>query len=240
MDSFDFLFDALKILAVMVIALPLICYVVLRRFAAFRKLDGFPGWLIAMAIVWVTAALLMRGANGLTDWVGQAGLRANCGVVPAPWLGVSKPIIAPLPRFLLSMNGKDEAAIVNALTTVEPRWPALDIDSPELDLSLHFKTSMGKSESGESSTSSPPLERSSLVLLRHQQIDPKFWYGVFEHEYTLEHGYGIKKLATQRVPFGVRVLWAQYRCVSDDAAPPGTNDAIVRMIRAVLRPEPQK
>ncbi len=195
---------------------------------------------IATALDWVAMPLVLSGAGGFRSWAGHAWLHANCGVVPALWLGVPKPIIAPLPRFLRHMERNDKASILNALTTVELRWPAIDIDSPELDLPREFDVSMSASASNDAAAGAHTLERSSLVLLSHQQSDPGYLYGVFEQEFTLEHGYGIKKLATQRIPAGIRVLGADYWCVPPPADPPGTNDAIVGMIRAVLRPDAPK
>lgn len=240
MDSFDSFFTALQILAAMGVALPLTFYVMLQNFAPFRKLGGVQRTMIATALGWVAVPLVLSGANEARAWAGQAWLHANCGVVPAPWLGVANPIVAPLPRFLRHMDRRDKAAILNALTTVEPRWPDIDIDSPELDMPRQFDVSMSVSESREPAAKALSLERSSLVLLSHQQTEPGFLYGAVEHEYMLEHGYGIKKLAIQRLPAGVKVLGAYYWCNPPPADPPGTSEAIIRMIRAVLRPEPQK
>ena len=237
MDSFDSVITLLQIVAAMLVATPLICYVVLRNAAAFSRLRTAPRVLLAIALGWLAVPLLLVGAFKLRDWTGGAWLHANCGVVPTLWVGVPKPIIAPLPRFLLVMERRDKAEIVNALTNSEPRWPAIDIDSPELELPRQYEVSMSGSEDSNPATNSAPLERSALVLLSHEQSSPLI-YGALANIYTLTHGYGVKTLAIQRVPFGVRVLAASYLCrASASASSTGTNEAIIRMIRAVLRPD---
>ncbi len=232
----DGLFTLLKIIAVLCIAMPLLSYFLLRRFAAFAKLGWVPRAFIATLLGWLAVPLLLAGAGEVRERAGQAWLRTNCGTWPALWVGVPKPVIAPLPRFLRTLADRDKAAIINSLTTVEPRWPAIDVNSPELDTPRTTLIVMNDQAPTTTESASTPPERLSLVVLSHDQTRPWFVYGAFEQSYSIDNGHRIQTLATQRIPMGVQVLGATYLCSKNNADPPGTDTAIIKMIRAVLRP----
>ena len=160
-----------------------------------------------------------------------------CATLPPPQVNVRQPIIAPIPRMVLTRDVAARRAIVEALTNVEPKWPYIDPNSDELDPS--GITVVVMSDAHAPAPTAEPQSLSVVHLGRETSIHEIGTLALFTRLvdlYELTDQDGKKVLATQRVPVGASFFGYTSYCARVSEPTPAAIDAIVRMIRATLRP----
>lgn len=165
-----------------------------------------------------------------------------CATIPPLQVNVRQPIIAPIPRMVLTRDITVRRAIVEALTNVEPKWPYVDPNSDELDPSGITVVVMSDAPAPAPEAEAEPQALSVVHLGRETSIDEIGTLALFTRlvdQYELIDQDGKKALATRRVPVGASFFGYTSYCARVLEPTPAAIDAIVRMIRATLRPRRQ-
>ena len=160
-----------------------------------------------------------------------------CATIPPPQVNVRQPIVAPIPRMVFTRDVVVRRAIVDALTHVEPKWPHVDPNSDALDPSEGTVVVM--SDAPAPAPNAEPQSLNVVHLGRETAIHEIGTLALFTRlvdQYELTDYDSKKVLATQRVPVGASFFGYTSHCARVSEPTPAAIDAIVRMIRATLRP----